>query len=44
MKPVQSASPKRLHSGVRWWAAVVGALVLLLASLAAGALRAFGWF
>jgi hypothetical protein len=43
MKPLQS-SPKRPHPALRWWAAVVGALVLLFASLAAGALRAFGWF
>jgi hypothetical protein len=44
MKPNASVS-KRPHSPFRWWAAFVAALVLLLASLAAGAVgRYLGWF
>jgi predicted benzoate:H+ symporter BenE len=43
MKPL-SSSPKHPHAAFRWWAALVGAVLLLLASLAAGALRTFGWF
>jgi hypothetical protein len=37
---------KRIHSPLRWWAALVAALVLLFASLAAGAVGhyLFGWF
>jgi hypothetical protein len=45
MKPNASVS-KRPHSPFRWWAALVTALVLLLASLAAGAVGRYvlGWF
>jgi hypothetical protein len=37
---------KRPHSPFRWWAAFVAALVLLFASLAAGAVGRYflGWF
>ena len=45
MNPTASA-PKRPHSVFRWWAAFVAAVVLLLASLAAGAVGHYvlGWF
>jgi hypothetical protein len=45
MKPTASV-PKPPHSVFRWWAALVAALVLLLASLAAGAVGHYvlGWF
>ena len=44
MKP--DAKPTHPHSPFRWWAAIVTALVLLLASLAAGAVGRYvlGWF
>jgi hypothetical protein len=41
MNPRPSSS-RHPHSPFRWWVAVVAALVLLLASVAAGAV--LGWF
>jgi predicted benzoate:H+ symporter BenE len=45
MKSLASLS-KHPHPAFRWWAALVTAIVLLLASLAAGAVRHYvlNWF